>query len=116
MCCAEGSTVGNKLGGSFLLFAVTASICNVGGNQTQFFQPAKAARSPDAESVERREQMAFALCAGGFLFPRAWLLGASLNIMAAYARSVRQSLEEPAGRLLSPAVQEGGLEGAHFMG
>lgn len=68
------------------------------------------------ESGERQEQMAFALCAGGFLFPRAWLLGASLNIMAAYARSVMQSLEEPAGRLLSPAVQEGGLKDAHFKG
>ena len=58
--------------------------------------------------------MAFALCAGGFLFPRAWLLGVSLNIMVACVRPVVQSLGESAGRLLSPAVQEGGLEGAHF--
>lgn len=68
------------------------------------------------ESVARQEQMAFTLCARGFLFPRAWLLGVSLNIMAAYVRSVMQSPEEPAGRLLSPTVQEGELEGAHFGG
>lgn len=41
------------------------------GNWTQLLKPAKAARSPDMESGERREQMAFALCAGGFLFPNA---------------------------------------------
>lgn len=105
---------GNALGGSFLPFPSTASICSVGGNQTQFFQPAKAARSPGMESVVRQEQMAFALYARGFLFPRAWLLGVSLNIMAAYVRSVMQSPEEPAGRLLSPTVQEGELEDAHF--
>ena len=48
-----------------------------GGEQAQSLTSAKAARSPGAESVERREQMAFGLRAGGFLFPTAWVLRAS---------------------------------------
>lgn len=66
--------VGNKSSGSFLLFPISS----IGGNWTQFLQPAKAARNPGLESVGRQEQMASELCAGGFLFPRVWLLGASL--------------------------------------
>lgn len=51
--------------------------------------------------------MAFGLCAGGFLFPRA-----SVNVMAPCAVSAVQSLGKPAG----PPAQEGQLEGAHFKG
>lgn len=40
-----------------------------GRAQAQSLKSAKPARSPDTESVERWEQMAFGLCAGGFLFP-----------------------------------------------
>lgn len=88
----------------------------LGRAQAQSLKSAKPARSPDTESVERREQMAFGLCAGEFLFPTAWVLGASVNVMAPCAKSVTPSLGKPAGRLLRPPARKGQLEGAHFPG
>lgn len=67
------------------------------GKQAQSLKSAEEARSPDTESVERQEQMAFGLSARGILFPIAWVLGVSANIMAPCAWPVMQSLGKSAG-------------------
>lgn len=82
------------------------------GKQAQSLKSAVEARSPDMESVERQEQMAFGLCAGGFLFPITWVLGVFAIIMAPCAQPVMQSLRKPTG----PTAWKRQLEGAHFKG
>lgn len=84
-CSPHCCRIGTRLGCSFRLFPFTVNICSVLGEGTEgWASPLHLLRSPDMELVERWKQMAFGLCIEGILFPTAWFLGASINIMASW--------------------------------
>ena len=95
--------VGRAAGtGSGLLLPVLVPVPAASAVLGPFLKSAQAASSPDGDSLERQEQAASGRRAGGLLFLRARVPGASVNIMASCARSAVRSRGKPAGRLLRP--------------
>lgn len=113
----SGSTVGIKSG--LLLLAVflhSQHLQRWGENRPS---PLNLPRPPEAQTRNQwrgGNRWPLDCVLWGFLFPTAWVLGVSVDIMAPCARSAVRSLESQQEECSGPTAQEGRLEGTHFKG